>query len=281
MEIGVGSPGLGKLLVAQQILDQQHQISSVHLAVCIDIAQQRIWLLGRGNSSCHRLLAVRLSAGDQHAVLVYRNAVRNDILAHVFQQVRVGIVVGSVPASLVIRENQSQHQFALVLSLGDRHGNTAVRIGHFNIVDVVLVVLHFRDLCRRVVVVHLRLIAVYPHDYIAGLEASVDDFGQIHVIPIGQVVLDPCRPCRVVGQLETQRHAAGSFRQLGFHIEFLVPRFRFRKIRIRCAAVGFGHLAQQCRETGVVVARYLVVDVVLPVVLVGTVLVGAAHQCSV
>ena len=31
VEIGVGSPGLGKLLVAQQILDQQHQISSVHL----------------------------------------------------------------------------------------------------------------------------------------------------------------------------------------------------------------------------------------------------------
>ena len=33
---------------------------------------------------------------------------------------------------------------------------------------------------------HLSLIHIF-----AGLEAGVDDFGQIHVIPIGQVVLDP------------------------------------------------------------------------------------------
>ena len=139
----------------------------------------------------------------------------------------------------------------------------------------------FRYLRRGVVVVHLRLVTVDAHDHIAGLESAVNDFGQIHVVPIGQIVLDPCRPCGVVGELKAQGDAAGGLRQLGLHIEFSVPGLRFGKVRVGRAAVGVGHLAEQRRESGVVVAGNLVVDVVLPVVLIGAVLVGTAHQCAV
>ena len=111
----------------------------------------------------------------------------------------------------------------------------------------------------------------------------IDQFADVEVIVIGQVLDSSCRPCTVVHGKGFQFSIAGSrLVHRSLHEEFVPLRsFCRREVRVRGAAVLFYHCTECCGIAGVIVDRNFSILIVADLVGIAVLLIRTADQCTV
>ena len=205
----------------------------------------------------------------------------HSIFAALFQT-GIGIVVCRIPDTLnVVRNRNAELALAAVFRLTGRHYHAAVCKGQLDIVDIAAVLDRIRN--RDLALIAAVLVVADLYRNVIDRITCIDQFADVEVIVIGQVLDSSCRPCTMVHGKDFQFSIAGSrLVHRSLHEEFVPLRsFCRREVRVRGAAVLFYHCTECCGIAGVIVDRNFGILIVADLVGIAVLLIRTADQCTV